>query len=99
MKQTDDYISRQELYNELYNYFHDKDATNNITEVRLGAVRSFVKYFPSAIPTDKIGHWIFSDNAHKHGYCSECHYGNIDLTDGKPHNYCPNCGAEMEKEE
>ena len=36
MKETDDYISRQELYNELYNYFHDKDAPNNITEVRLG---------------------------------------------------------------
>ena len=47
MKETDDYISRQELYNELYNYFNDKDAPNNITEVRLEAVRSFVKYFPS----------------------------------------------------
>ena len=47
MKQTDDYISREALYNKLYNYFRDKDAPNNITEVRLGAVRSFVKYFPS----------------------------------------------------
>ena len=37
MKQTDDYISRQELYND----FHDEDAPNNITEVRLGAVRNF----------------------------------------------------------
>ena len=33
MKQTDDYISRQALYNELY----DEDTT----EVRLGAVRNF----------------------------------------------------------
>ena len=47
MKQTDDYISRQELYNELYNYFHDEDTPNNITEARLGAVRNFVKNFPS----------------------------------------------------
>lgn len=39
MKQTDDYISRQEPYKELYNYFHDEDALNNITEVRLGEVR------------------------------------------------------------
>ena len=31
MKQTDDYISKQELYD----YFHDEDAPNNITEVRL----------------------------------------------------------------
>ena len=53
-EEKDDYISRQELYNELYDHFHDEDAPNNITEVRLGAVRSFVKYFPSATLTGWI---------------------------------------------
>ena len=47
MKLTDDYISKQELYKELYNHFHCEDAPNNITDVRLGAVRNFVKNFPS----------------------------------------------------
>lgn len=43
----------------------------------------------------KTGHWIFVDKAHEHAHCSECDYGNVDLLDGRPHNYCPNCGARM----
>ena len=41
MKPTDNYISKQELYN----YFHDKDAPNNITEVRLGGSKKFREVF------------------------------------------------------
>lgn len=41
MNTTDDYISKQELYKELYDHFHDEDAPNNITEVRLGEIRNF----------------------------------------------------------
>ena len=41
------------------------------------------------------GHWIFVDKAHEHAHCSECDYGNVDLLDGRPHNYCPNCGCRL----
>lgn len=43
----------------------------------------------------KYGKWIFVDKAKEHAHCSECDYGNVDLFDGRPHNYCPNCGAKM----
>lgn len=51
----EDCISRKALYNALYEHFHDEDAPNNTTEVRLGAIRNFVKDFPSAMPKPK---WI-----------------------------------------
>ena len=44
----------------------------------------------------KTGRWIFVDKAHEHAHCSECGYGNVDLFNGRPHNYCPNCGAKMD---
>lgn len=44
----------------------------------------------------KTGRWIFVDKAHEHAHCSECGYGNVDSFDGRPHNYCPNCGAKMD---
>lgn len=43
----------------------------------------------------KTGYWIFVDKAHEHAHCSECDYGDVDLMDGRPHNYCPNCGAKI----
>lgn len=45
--------------------------------------------------TQKTGWQVFVDRDHEHGRCSECGYGNVDLFNGKPHNYCPNCGAKM----
>lgn len=54
---------------------------------------------PPVTPAHKTGRWIFVDKAHEHGRCSECDYGNVDLVDGRPHNYCPNCGAKIESEE
>jgi len=53
---------------------------------------------PAVTPV-KTGQWVFIDKAHEHAYCSECGYGNVDLFNGRPHNYCPNCGAKMEEEE
>jgi hypothetical protein len=46
-------------------------------------------------PAEKVGHWIFVDEAHEHARCSKCDYGDVDLMDGKSHNYCQNCGAKM----
>ena len=43
----------------------------------------------------KTGHWIFVDKAKEHAHCSECDYGDVDLFDGRPHNYCPNCGTKI----
>ena len=56
-----------------------------------------IKKLPSVVHTQKTGRWMFVDNAHEHARCSECGYGSIDLLDGKPHNYCPNCGSFMMK--
>lgn len=47
----------------------------------------------------KTGRWIFVDKAHEHAHCSECDYGNVDLFNGRPHNYCPNCGTKMDEDE
>ena len=51
------------------------------------------------VSTEKTGRWIFVDKAKEHAHCSECDYGNVDLFDGRPHNYCQNCGARNEVEE
>ena len=52
-----------------------------------------IKELPSVAHTQKLGRWIFVDKAHEHARCSECGYGSVDLFDGRPHNYCPNCGS------
>lgn len=44
---------------------------------------------------ESTGYWIFVDEAHEHARCSKCDYGDVDLMDGKLHNYCQNCGAKM----
>ena len=49
----------------------------------------------SVAHTQKTGWWVFVDRDHEYGRCSECGYGNVDLFNGRPHNYCPNCGAKM----
>lgn len=61
-------------------------------------VRDIIQALSPVVPQPKIGHWIFIDEAHEHARCSECDYGDIDLMDGKPHNYCQKCGIKMQKE-
>ena len=58
-----------------------------------------IKELPFVVHTQKLGRWIFVDKAHEHVRCSECGYGNVDLLDGKPHNFCPNCGSFMMNDE
>ena len=43
-----EYIEKETLDSELYNRFHDEDEPSNITDVRLGSVRNFVRDFPTA---------------------------------------------------
>lgn len=54
---------------------------------------------PSVTPAEKIGQWVFNDTVNEHAHCSECGYGNVDLVNGKTHNYCECCGAKMEMPE
>lgn len=46
-------------------------------------------------PQQKMEQWIFVDKAREHARCPKCGYGDIDLMDGKPHNYCQNCGIGL----
>lgn len=97
-------INREKLDKALYEHFHEEDGPNNITEVRLGAVRNFIKDFPSVTPTHKKGKWIYdytSTDGHKTYHCSECgcylqpkHSEPLDSF-----KWCSLCGAEMESEE
>ena len=99
----EDCISRQELDKALYEHFHEEGNPNNITDVRLGAVRNFVKNFPPVIPQSKIGRWIdepyhkISEYGEEDTYykrkCSKC-FEKYDVV----FNYCPNCGADMRGE-
>jgi hypothetical protein len=112
---SEDCVSRKKLDKALYERFHEEDSPNNITEVRLGAVRNFVKNFPSVTPTRKKGKWIkigdrgFGVSDTVICKCSECEYktefrGKFDghslVIDPKhAHKYCPSCGTEMENAE
>ena len=111
MKETDDYISRQELYKALYEHFHEEDAPLNITDVRLGAVRNFVKNFPTVVPAPKKCHNINKDYDDCDQFvCSNCgielqdwHQVEHDEDDGDityheyEFSFCPNCGARIDE--
>lgn len=64
-------------------------------EVKIARLENTIKELEQG---QKTGQWVFVDKAHEHAYCSECGYGNVDLFNGRPHNYCPNCGAKMDEE-
>lgn len=110
----EDCVSRQALYESLYEHFHDDDNPSNITKVTLGSVRNFVKNFPSATPMRKKGKWVAnhdeSDDSHSID-CSCCNYTLVivvnrgytaeqalDCVKDMTKNYCPNCGADMREE-
>ena len=89
-----DVVSRQAVLNTLD--FADKALDEDRTvETYKELLIACYKDLPSIAHTQKLGRWIFVDKAHKHARCSECGYGSVDLFDGRPHNYCPNCGSLM----
>ena len=89
-----DVVSRQAVLNTLD--FADKALDKDRTvETYKELLIACYKDLPSVAHTQKLGRWIFVDRAHEHARCSECGYGNVDLFDGKPHNYCSNCGSLM----
>jgi hypothetical protein len=97
MKETcEDCISRQAVLDQTYLW--SKDEFLRVTNP-FDYLRKRINSLPPIKPQPKIGRWIFVDKAHEHAHCSECDYGNVDLMDGRPHNFCPNCGAKMQEVE
>ena len=93
-----DVVSRQAVLNTLD--FADKAlGKDRRVETYKELLIACYKDLPSVAHTQKLGRWIFVDRAHEHARCSECGYGIVDLLDGKPHNYCSNCGSFMMKNE
>lgn len=76
----------KEMYNDIKS---GKDGYSNYVHT---AVRN-------GTPLPKTGYWIYDDECHEHGHCSECGYGRVDLVNGEPHNFCRRCGARMESED
>ena len=96
----EDCISRSMAIEKLKEHYSDKElqsAKNDpcvidaMTDLDIRIIRDL----PSVAHTQKMGHLIFTDKTYEYGRCSECGYGIVDLVNGKPHNYCPNCGAKM----
>ena len=94
----DDLISRQAAIDLTWKDPSYSDPLNVLTEVRDG-----IKALPSA---QRTGRWIDKMLDHFRKYevvCSECgarYIGNYDSYD-EPYefNYCPNCGADMRRNE
>jgi len=47
--------------------------------------------------SEKTGHWKKNETI-RVTYCSECGFGQY-IDEYRTYNYCPNCGAKMEREE
>lgn len=86
---SDDAVSRQYLIEKAISWkkhFHDSERYVGLTDIQNA---------PPVTPQQKVGHWIFVDKAKEHARCSECDYGDVDLVDGRVHDYCEKCGARM----
>lgn len=81
----EDAISRQAIIDEMEKRHAEGDCIT----------KGFVKNLPPVNPQVKTGHWIYVDECHEHGRCSECGYGSVDLVGGELWNFCPNCGCRM----
>lgn len=86
----EDAVSRQAVLIELDKYLSGVSFDEKGIDV-------VIKELPPVSPQPKMGQWIFVDKAKEHAHCSECDYGNVDLLDGRPHNYCPSCGTKMQE--
>lgn len=105
-KPCEDAISRQELDKALYEHFHEEDSPNNITDVRLGAVRNFVKNFPPVILQSKIGHckdckwWKDSNGFFRRGRRDDiCPINRREVFEGNGYCYLFEPKMEVESEE
>ena len=91
-----DLISRQAAIDATWFEPSYTDPLNVLTEVR-----DRLKDLPSAQPERQKGEWITSDDMYETGVCSVCKCDSQEpvsyaITMFK---YCPNCGADMRKDE
>lgn len=81
----------------LYSQLTEKDALN----VPVGTIGAYLDgYDKGKVEQPKKGRWISADAIFggEPFYCSECGENTRDTVMGKPRwNFCPNCGAEMDK--
>ena len=70
----------------------DELAHVRMLQQQIDGLRRYL-HLPSAEPEQKTGHWIDTDNYYQRWKCSEC---GCHTRDAEP-NYCPNCGAKMER--
>lgn len=99
----EDAVSRSMAIDKLKEHYFDKKLQSAkddpcVIDAMTDLDIRIIKDLPSVTPMQKTGQWVFVDKAHEHAYCSECGYGNVDLFNGRPHNYCPNCGAKMDED-
>lgn len=90
-----DLISRQELIdrcNRVIKYGIPDD--NGLHQISVETVLDVVKNLPPET-TQKTGKWIIKDGIYGVAYCNLCDY-ELHTNDT---NFCPNCGAKMQKEE
>ena len=90
-----DAVSRKEVFNQIFY------STDNNGDVVLGSVlRERIARLPSVTPQEpKTGHWILdeTDNSITCDKCGCLIWAN-DISNGEA-NFCPNCGAKMDKEQ
>lgn len=95
----DEYIKREAAFDAVFGQFC---ASSDETEQALNAAIEEIKMIPAAdvVPVVR-GKWVWDDGEDMHYYCSCCHhnaYGcTCEIIDGE-YNYCPNCGAKMDKD-
>lgn len=108
-----DLISRQAAMDAVNEYaaiwmaYNEGMSKHDIAQEALNAAKQtmlrILNELPSAEPERKTGKWQIT-NAYPHNvHCSECHKRFAQThwavwEDGSlPRNYCPNCGARMER--
>ena len=88
----DEYIKREDLL-ELYRM--DDPVLNENGHVPLPVIRQNIMDIPAAdvVPVRR-GRWETNSDRPDSLICSVCKCG-FDMWKHDPHNYCPNCGADM----
>lgn len=98
-----DLISREDVIKQI-EYHQNHKVINRIkTKYALEMVKSSIEMLPTAEP--KVGRWIEKEDGLEGQYwdCSVCGISWAFNDSGTPSehgvNYCPNCGAKMERSE
>lgn len=93
-----EYIEREEIIKRIRlriaDYNHDFNSFAPKMVLAYKELLNMVEYLPTSdVQEVRHGEWIKSKNERK---CSLCGY--FYFTNTKSFNYCPNCGAKMDKE-